>query len=118
MERDDFLDRIRGRLADELSAVADPSGAHQWVISEDDDNGLATADVTGTDRADHELLASLVGTGAFAAAFVNHLPGPPEQLYVQVLVTRPFRDSDVRQAALQRDASGHAQLGEWQYVVP
>jgi hypothetical protein len=90
MERDDFLDRLRGRLADELSAVADPRVTHQWVISEDD-NGLAVADVTGTDRADHELLASLVDTGAFAAAFVNHVPGPPEQVYVQVLVTRPFR---------------------------
>lgn len=111
------IDAFLEQAASDIEArIAEAWGtARQWVLTHDD-VGVAWADVTEPDPIVHELLASLVGTGADAAAYVSYLPDVTAVM-ASVLVTRPVRNSDLRRSAVVRGAAGHVTLVGWAYCL-
>lgn len=105
-----FLRRVAPAIASQITAEC----CGRSLVVMEDVQGIAIANVRADSLPPHEMIASLMRSGASGAAYVSYLPRRHE-VFVQVLVADPLR-SDVRRARVMRDRRGVI-VGPWEYTI-
>ncbi len=114
------IDRIYALVAlaivTHLESLGEPGSDLQHWLVVIDAIGVDLVDAADTPLSPSEVLASLVDKGIEGAAYITHIPGPPERVLAQVLVDGP-RNSDVRESQVLRSPGSGVELSPWEYTM-
>lgn len=107
------IDPFLARALPEIEARIEeaPDEPQRWVVTEDD-VGVASAEVDQAYPAVHDVLASLIKTGAYGVAHVDYEPDK-EVATLHIVVSRPMDNSDTRTAKVSRGPGG-LRIGAWE----
>lgn len=109
---DAFFEEIAAKVVSCLEEGMHHSSTRHWVIV-DDDQGVDIVEALPGGPPPHELLQSLLASGATAAAYATHVPEGRERVVAEALVIDPS-DSDTRVATVLRDGDQRVRLGPWE----
>src|SRR4051795_1124009 len=93
---DEFFELVGEAVVARVEAEGAPPTTRHWIIVRDV-AGVEVSEVLEGGPPPHEVLDSLIASGAVAAAYATYVGSDPARIVAQVLLSDPV-DSDTRRA--------------------